>query len=186
MKKRILHTLLFSLLLTNLHAETVEFGSFYEFENGKFKGWDIGPKADDAGSNAVGTISQSTDGFQSDGQSASFAFKGPGEFRLHYVKRIDINPGQKYRIGISTKTTGGVVTVQGNLIMIPNVGADGKRSPVRSIPFTADAKGEWKTSTCEVTAGEEEFKLGISFTLRNGSAAAETVLVDAMTVEEAP
>lgn len=163
----------FSLLPTR--ADLLEFGAFEGFANGQFQGWVIGPRPDDFGVTSLGTVSQSDLGFQNDGSSAAFAFTGAGDYRLYYEKRVEIDPGQKYKIAITAKTGGGPVKILASVLMIPGIEADGTRKPARTVPFEVDCGGEWKTSTFEVTAEPDEMKLGLQITIRNRGGAAETI-----------
>jgi len=173
--------LIFAATAGGLHANLLEYGSFDDYQNGKFEGWSSGPKTDFDGKCAFGSITQDAAvHFGDDGSSAAFAFTGKGSFRFGIGKKVDLTPGQKYRLSIHVKAKGGPFKV-----ILFGSAADAARKTVPLRFATLQATEEWQNLTIEFSAEESALSLSFGVKIEDSEGAAGTVWVDEAELKEA-
>ena len=165
-------------------ANLVEDGSFDGFDGGKFFQWEIGPKPDVGGATAIGMISQDGDGgFPKGGNAAKFEFSGPGTFTATALgsdgQMLPVEPGQKYRLVVYARSTGGPVSVRAEI----RPRAQGQQNRTRTISLKFDPAADWQEHSVEWKAADNETAVNLVFYLENRSPAPTSVWLDEISIQ---
>lgn len=171
--------------VTASFGNLLENGSFdMQLGNGKFELWDIRPAPDAEGVTSIGKlVADSECGFPKGGNAVKFVYSGPGTYQVVAKGPLAMEPGQKYRLTVHTKSSGEPVAVSTEVRLFAAGQSERTRTVYLNFNTGPEWKGEWQEMTVEWTAAPNESGLQLVFYLKKTSQSESTVWLDEISIE---